>query len=72
MHLLAHCLPCVVLCCVMYFDIYQFLQCCLGLRRSWLRRLCLAGSLPVFPVAAVGFLDRLFNLRYVCSSLPYC
>ena len=70
MHLLSHCLPCVVLCDV--FCIYQILLCCLDLRRSWPRRLCLAGSLPVLPVAAVGFLDRLFNLRYVCSSLPYC
>ena len=61
---------CLVLCCVMYFDIYLILLCCLCLRRSWLRRLCLAGFLPVLPVAAVVFLDRLFNLRYMCSPLP--
>ena len=30
---------CLVLCCVIYFDIYQILQCCLCLRRNWLRRL---------------------------------
>ena len=48
---------CLVLCCVMYFDIYLILLCCLGLRRSWLRRLCLAGFLPVLPGAAVVFLD---------------
>ena len=41
-------------------------------RRSWLRGLCLAGSLPVLPGAAVVFLDRLFNLKYMCSPLPYC
>ena len=61
---------CLVLCCLMYFDIYQILLCCLDLRRSWLRRLCLAGSLPVLPGTVVVFLDRLFNLRYVCSPLP--
>ena len=60
---------CLVLCCVMYFVIYQNLQCCLGLWRSWLRRLCLAGSLPVFPGATIVFPDRLFNPRYVCSPL---
>ena len=61
---------CLVLGSVMYFDISQILLCCLGIRRSWLRRLCLAGFLPVLPGAAVFFLDRLFNLRYVCSPLP--
>ena len=61
---------CLVLCCVMYFDMNQILLCCLGLMRSWLRRLCLAGSLLVFPGAAVVFLNRLFNLRFVCSPLP--
>ena len=62
----------LVLCCVIYFDIYQILQCCLGLRRSWRRRMCLAGFLLVFPgaAAAVVFLDRVFNLRFVCSPLP--
>ena len=48
---------CLVLGYVMYFDINQNLLCCLGIRISWLRRLCLAGSLPVFPGAAVVFLD---------------
>ena len=60
----------LVLCCVMYFDIYLILLCCLGLRRSQRRRLCLAGFLPVLPGAAVVFLDRLFNLRYVCFLSP--
>ena len=61
---------CLVLCSVMSFDINQILLCCLGIRRSWLRLLCLAGFLPVLPGAAVVFLDRLFNLRFVCSPLP--
>ena len=61
---------CLVLCCVMYFDIYQILQCCLGLRRNWLRRLCLAGFLPVLSSASVASMDHLFNLRNVCSPLP--
>ena len=39
-------------------------------RRGWLRGLCLAGSLPVFPGAIDVFLDRLFNPGYVCSPLP--
>ena len=39
-------------------------------RRGWLRGLCLAGFLPVFPGATDVFLDRLFNLKYMCSPLP--
>ena len=39
-------------------------------RRSWLRGFCLAGSLPALPGAAFVFLDRLFNLRYMCSPSP--
>ena len=48
---------CIVLYCVMYLDIYQFLLCCLGIRHNWQRRFCLAGFLPVLPGAAVVFLD---------------
>ena len=40
------------------------------LRIMVIGRWCLTGSLPVLPGAAVVFLDRLFNLRYVCSPLP--
>ena len=39
------------------------------MKHSWLRRLCLAGFLPVLPGAAVVFLDSLFNLKYVKSPL---
>ena len=48
---------CLVLCCVMYFDMYLILLCCLGIWRSWLRRFCLGGFLPVLPGAAGVFLE---------------